>query len=181
MTGHYISLWSCGRACVCEHRELYEYEMCCTVMMTQLWFFKTLWCLRVRENHMQTRPRFHHPAPTSQPSKEISAFCQLHHTITSPPPTSLFIYFHICVPSPTQAISVTGNLFPPASSFSSNSLIIVLFKKLINVGELMQDHEREAKYRARLQTFRSWLRQGQLFISCSCIAAVWHPRSLTCC
>ncbi len=156
MTGHYISLWSCGRACVCEHRELYEYEMCCTVMMTQLWFFKTLWCLRVRENHMQTRPHFHHPAPTSQPSKEISAFCQLHRTITPPPPTSLFIYFHICVPSPTQAISVTGNLFPPASSFSSNSLIIVLFKKLINVGELMQDHEREAKHRARLQTFRSW-------------------------
>ncbi len=177
MTGHYISLWLCVRACVCEHREHYEYEMCCTVMMTQLWFFKTLWCLSVREKDMQTRPRFHRPAPTSQPSKEIWAqrFLPVASHRNPPPPTSLFIYFHICVPSPTQAISVTGNLFPPASSFSSNSLIIVLFKKLINVGELMQDHEREAKHRARLQTFRSWLRQGQLFISCSYIRRFMSP------
>lgn len=111
-----------------------------------------------------------HPPPSRPSRSGLSAFRQLHHTVT-PPPTSLFIYFHICVPSPTQAISVTGNLFPPASSFSSNSLIIVLFKKLINVGELMQDHEKKAKCRARLQTFRSWLRQGQaLYIMqlCSC-------------
>ncbi len=102
MTGHYISLWPCVRACVCEHRELYEYEMCCTVMMTQLWFFKTLWCLSVREKDMQTRPRFHRPAPTSQPSKEIWAQRFLpvaSHRNPPLPPACLFTFIFV---SPRQ-------------------------------------------------------------------------------
>lgn len=69
-TGHYTSLCPCVHACSCVCRELYEYEMPCTAMMTQLWFFKkALMSKSAREN----RPRFHRPAPTAQPSKEIWA------------------------------------------------------------------------------------------------------------
>lgn len=180
MTCHYISLWSCGRACVCEHRALWIWNALHCDDDSALVLQNTLMSEGARESHADSSP-FSPPCthlPAVQGDQRFLPVASHHNPPPPPPPTSLFIYFHICVPSPTQAISVTGNLFPPASS---NSLIIVLFKKLINVGELMQDHEREAKHRAMLQTFRSWLRQGQLFISCSCIAAVWHPRSLTCC